>query len=180
MGQTKKRSVSLIVAMILVAMFVLGGLFIFYWWTLNRGGVYAEKAMTAAAERDWDGAYAFAAKAERYGEPDMNKAITYEKAAALSEDGSYAEAKELYSGLKGYRDADEQVLACIYGLAEQAQSRGALEAARDGFLSARTPAAMRSRNGSSTRATRRAHSAIFWSSAGLRTQSSAPRTSPLR
>ncbi len=136
MEQTKKRSVSLIVAMILVAMFVLGGLFIFYWWTLNRGGVYAEKAMTAAAERDWDGAYAFAAKAERYGEPDMNKAITYEKAAALSEDGSYAEAKELYSGLKGYRDADEQVLACIYGLAEQAQSRGALEAARDGFLSA--------------------------------------------
>ena len=135
MEQTKKRFKSPAIGMILIAALVLGALFAFYFWSTHRGGIYARRAADAAAGQNWERAMALAEKADRNGETDTVKTVTYAHASALFQSGSYSEAKELFSGLKGYEDAEKRVLACAYALAEQAQAAGDYEAARDGFLS---------------------------------------------
>ncbi len=136
MEQTKKRSAFPILGMILIAALVLGGLFAFYWRTAHRGEIFAQKTADAVAAGDWDRALSLAEQADRYGAKDTAKTVSYERAEALYADAAYAEARELFSGLAGFRNADEMALACTYGLAAEAERRGEFEAARDGFLSA--------------------------------------------
>lgn len=136
MEQTRKRSIHHIVWMILIAALVCVALFAFYRWTAVRGSVYAQQAQKAAEAGDWDRAERFAAQAERYGENDLQNAITQKKAEALIERGDYTEAIALLSDRKDDPNAAALLLACTYGLAEQAQAQGDFAAARDGFTAA--------------------------------------------
>lgn len=135
MKETGKQSAALRIGMIIVAALVLGGLFVFHWWTVHRSGIYEQRAMNAASERDWDRAFALGEKAERAGAADTLTVLRYAKAEALFDEKAFADAKELFVSLNGYRDANRMALACTYSMAEQDERSGNLEQARDGFLS---------------------------------------------
>lgn len=120
--------------MVLTALLVLGGLYGLHWWTEHRADIYAQRALAAGWQEDWDAAERLAREAETLGAVGVLDKLTYDRAALLFESGDYAAARRLYVELGSYREAARQIMACDYKRAEALEADGQVEAARDAFL----------------------------------------------
>ena len=64
---------------------------------------------------------------------DLLRATQEQHAESLLENGQYEEALSILMGLDGVASNDARVLACRYGIAHDAEQRGAYMEARDGY-----------------------------------------------
>ena len=136
MKKRRKTKKPPLLGMALTTVLVLGGLYAFHWWTVSRAAIYEQRAREASARGDLAQAAALGEKAEGAGAADVINELTYSSALSLLEKGEYKQARDLFVGLGPYEDAALQALKCTYGLAEQAEAAGDLEAALQDYLSA--------------------------------------------